>query len=156
MGILDWFSGKEELLTRKEKLGERFTSNLTSRKFTVQYLQELNPTIDFSNVEYIYQIGWCGGTEEHLKKLIQLIDNNNFEEITELAGIDYVQDSLGYNPIGKYIQSFVFKIKSGRTFIQLIKGSFDHDDQGKEIEYERDVYLQDIKLIRKRKLVFPV
>jgi len=156
MGIFNWFNSQQRLITRKEKLGERFTSDLTTRKFTTKYLQELNPQRDFSQIEYIYQIGWCGGKQEYLEKIIEYIDNHAFPKISDLRGIEYIEDAFGPDPVGDYMKIYIIKIKHGQTFIQLIKGSFDKDGQEKGILFERSIEPIDIERIGKRKLIYPI
>ena len=67
MGIFDWFDRQNRLAKRKKNLGEKYTSDLTTRKFTTQDLQELNLDIDFSEIEYIYQIGCVLGFRDIIK-----------------------------------------------------------------------------------------
>jgi hypothetical protein len=51
------FGRKGRIERRKKVLGERFTSDLSTRKFYTEKLKNLNCALDFSEVTYICQIG---------------------------------------------------------------------------------------------------
>lgn len=117
-------------------------------------LKNLNSEFDFSEVLSVYQIGWCNGQDNYIKKIKELINQKRLDKISELGGIEYAEDEMGEIPVGNYVQIFLFQMKAGRTFLQLIAGSF--DSKGQEIKFEEDIDLVDIDSITKRKLIFPI
>ena len=155
MTTFNWFDRQLQLSKRKKNLGEKFTSDLTWRKFSSEHLAELNPSIDFDSVNNIYEIGWCNGQDKFLDKLVTLISNNNLNKIAELNDtIEEGQDEMGYVPIGDYLKTYVWTMKNGQTFVQLIKGSFDKKEE--EIKFQQDINIVDIQNIVKRKLIYPI
>ncbi len=155
MTIFKWFDRQLRLSKRKKKLGEKFTSDLTWREFSSQQLVKLNPSVDFDSVGNIYEIGWCSGQDKFLDKLKKLTLENRLNKIGDLNGtIDEGQDEMGYIPIGEYLKTFVWTMKNGQTFVQVIKGSFDRKEE--EIIFQQDINNVDIQNIDKRKLIYPV
>ena len=155
MTIFDWFDRQLRLSKRKKNLGEKFTSDLTWRKFSSGHLAELNSSIDFDSVSNIYEIGWCNGQDKFLEKLVALVSNNKLNKIAELNDtIEKGQDEMGYVPIGDYLKTYVWTMKNGQTFVQLIKGSFDKKEE--EIKFQQDINIVDIQNIGKRKLIYPI
>ena len=139
----------------QKKLGEKFTSDLTWRKFSSRELAQLNPTINFVSVEHIYEIGWCNGQDKFLDKLKRLINQKRLNKISDLnQTIDEGQDEMGYTPIGDYLHTYLWLMKNGQTFIQIIKGSF--DKKGEEIKFQQNIDSVNIKTIDKRKLIYPI
>lgn len=146
------------LKKRKERLGERYTSDWTARKFFTDSLKETNPDLDLNKVEYIYQLGWCSGKEEYLHKLKELIRTQKFKKISKMNGdgVEWVQDDLGDIPIGEIARTYVFKRKDGTMFIQVGWSTFERDGQGKQIKFEQEIKPFDIQSISKRKLMYPI
>ncbi len=64
-----------------------------------------------------------------------------------------VEDRQGPVPIGEYLKTFIWTMKNGQTFIQVIKGSF--DIKGEEIKFQQDMTRVDIKSLDNRKLIYP-
>jgi hypothetical protein len=155
MTIFKWFNRQQRIAKRKKKLGEKYTSDLTWREFSSEQLAKLNPTIDFDNVDYIYEIGWCNGQEKFFNKLKNLIHDNMLNKISDLNDtIEEGQDEMGYVPIGDYLKTYVWTMKDGQTFVQLIKGSFDNKEE--EIKFQQNINTLDIKTIDKRQLIYPI
>ena len=150
-----WLDRNQRLEKRKQKLGEKFTSDWTWRKFSTKQLAQLNPTIDFDTVDSIYEIGWCNGQGKYFNLLTKYISDNELNKIQELnKTIDYEEDGLGRVPISEYLKTFVWTMKDGQTFVQVIKGSF--DKKGEEIKFQQDITKMDIKRLDNRKLIYPV
>lgn len=144
-----------KLEKRKEKLGERFTSDWTWRKFSTHRLTVLNPTKDFNTVDNIYEIGWCNGNDKMFGVLTQYIADGEVPKIQELNNnIHYVQDPLGRVPTGEYLKTFIWTLKDRQSFIQIIGGSFDLSDE--KIVFEQSIPEIDIKTLTKRRLIYPV
>ncbi|WP_417592471.1 hypothetical protein [Owenweeksia hongkongensis] len=135
-------------------MGEKFTSDLTTRKFANEDLRTLNPNIDFSCVEYIYQIGSCNGQDIHVEHLIKLLRAGLLRQISGIRSIDFGRDDLGEAPIGKYALTYLFKMKNGHSFVQVVVGSFER--KGREIRYEESIKEADVRALDTRKLIFPV
>lgn len=155
MSIFKLLVRQLRLLKRKKKLGEKYTSDLTWREFSSTQLKKLNPTIDFNTVDFIYQIGWCNGQDKYLFKLKKLINENNLNRIANLNDtIEEGEDAMGYVPIGDYLKTYLWVMKNGQFFIQLIKGSFDKKEE--EIKYQQDISKVSIESIGKRKLIYPI
>lgn len=128
---------KERIEKRKQKLGEKFTSDWTWRKFSTKQLAQLNPTIDFYTVDSIYEIGWCNGQNKFFIILTKYIRENELNKIHELnKTIEYGEDGQGTVPIGEYFKTFIWIMKSGNSFVQVTKGSF--DTKREEISFQQD------------------
>jgi len=82
----NWFNRNKRIKKRREILGERYTSNLTTRKFMSKFLEALNSTRDFKEIEYIYEICWCGTKDKELTRLKELINSSQFVQISEMTG----------------------------------------------------------------------
>jgi hypothetical protein len=150
-----WPDKKQRLDKRKQKLGEKITSDWTWRKFSTKQLAHLNPMIDFNNVECVYQIGWCNGQDEYFDLLVKYISNNEMNKIQELnKTIETEWDNLGEIPVGDYLKTFIWRMKDGKAFIQVIKGTF--DEKVEEIRLQQNVLWVDIKSIDNRKLIYPI
>lgn len=61
---------------------------------------------------------------------------------------------MGQEPMGEYLKTYVWTMKSRQTFVQVIKGSFDSPEE--EIKYKQDINKIDITSINQRKLIYPV
>jgi len=150
-----WTKREQRLESRKQKLGEKFTSDWTWRKYSVKEIARLNPTVDFSKVDSIYEIGCCNGQSKFFNLLTKYISENQLSKIEDLnITIEYEEDGLGRVPIGEYLKTFVWTMKNGQTFVQVIKGSFDKN--GEEIKVQQDITKADIKQLENRKLIYPV
>ncbi len=157
--IFDWlFNWNRQLKVenRKQKLGERFTSDLTWRKFNTEDLKRLNPNIDFDNIESIYEIGLSNAKKDIFQKLLKFIEEERFDKIASLNNtIDEGYDNIGYVPMGDYIQTNIWKVKNEKSFLQLAKGSFDNFEQ-KKIKFEKNINFIDVKTLANRKLIYPI
>ena len=150
-----WSDRKQRLEKRKQKLGEKFTTDWTWRNYSTKQLAQLNPTIDFDTVDSIYEIGWCNGQDKFFTVLTKYISDNELYKIHELnKTIEYREDGLGRVPVGEYLKTFIWTMINGQTFVQVIKGSF--DKKGEEIGLQRDITKADIKTFENRKLIYPV
>ncbi|HSC55156.1 MAG TPA: hypothetical protein VLC98_16100 [Phnomibacter sp.] len=150
-----WSDRKQRLAKRKQKLGEKFTSDWTWRKFSTEQLAQLNPTVDFDTVGSIYEIGWCNEQDKYFNLLTNYINDNKLNKIQELnKTIDYREDGLGRFPVGEYLKTFVWTMKNGQSFVQVVKGSFDKQEE--EIKFQQDITKVDIKILENRKLIYPV
>ena len=116
-----------KLLKRRKVLGERFTSDYTTRRFRSELIKKLDSDINFENLEYIYQIGNCKYDSKYHLKIKNLIKKKRIRQIQFLRGIEYGIDTLGLTPIGDYIDTYILKTKDNGTTILLIKGSFDEN-----------------------------
>ncbi|MBO9703604.1 MAG: hypothetical protein J7604_25595 [Sporocytophaga sp.] len=155
MTFFKWLKRKHRLAKRKKKLEERYTSDLTWREFSSAQLSKLNPLIDFDYVDNIYEIGWCNGHDKFVNKIKNLIQDNRLSRIADLnETIEEGQDEMGYVPIGDYLKTYIWTMKNGQSFIQLIKGSFDKKEE--EIKFQQYIDRVDIKNIDKRKLIYPI
>jgi hypothetical protein len=153
MTIFKWFNRQQRIAKRKKKLGEKYTSDLTWRELSREQLAKLNPTVDFENVDSIYEIGRCNGQDKFFEKLKKLICDNKLNNISNLNDtIEDGQDEIGYVSIGDFLKTVVWTMKDGQTFVQLIKGSFDCKEE--EIKFQQDIKSIDIKEIDKRKLIY--
>jgi hypothetical protein len=155
MNIFKCFDRQQRLAKRKKKLGEKYTSDLTWREFSLRQIIKLNPTLILDNIEYIYEIGWCGGQDKFLDKLKNLIQENKLNKIAKLNNtIEEGQDEMGYTPIGDYLKTQVWTMKDGKTYVQVIKGSF--DNTAEEIKLLQKIDTFDIKNVETRKLIYPI
>jgi len=144
-----------KLEKRKEKLGEKSTSDWTWRKFSTERLTALNPTRDFDTVDNIYEIGWCNGNDKMFGILTEYIAKDEVHKIQELnSTIQYGQDPFGTVPIGKYLKTFIWTLKDTQSFVQIISGSFDTADEN--IVFEQNIPKFDIETLTERKLIYPV
>ena len=155
MIIFKWLDRQIRRIKRKQRLGEKFTSNLTWRRFSTEQLLKLNHGIDFNNVDKIYEIGWCNGKDKYLGILKFLIKYKALNAIRYLDNtIEDGQDEMGFIPRGEYLKTYLWAMKDGRIFVQLVKGSFDTKEE--EVEFEQDIKLINFKNINKRKLIYPI
>lgn len=145
----------QKLRKRRQKLGEGFTSDLSTRKFTTEELRTINSNLDFATVEHIYRICTCQGSDSYFEKIVGLIEKQKFRKIATLDGIEYVGGDFGPEPTGDFLEVYIFVKQDKSTFIQLLKGSFDHSEQ-RAIVYEKDIQTVDIKMIKERVLIFPL
>ena len=143
-----------KLLKRRKVLGERFTSDYTTRRFRSELIKKLDSDINFENLEYIYQIGNCKYDSKYHLKIKNLIKKKRIRQIQFLRGIEYGIDTLGLTPIGDYIDTYILKTKDNRTTILLIKGSFDENQLS--VLDKIDIENLNIRKYWKRKLIFPI
>ncbi len=145
----------ERLEQRRKNLGEKITSDLSWRKFSTKLLKNLNSHIDFETLQFIYEIGWCGGEDDSLRKLKELLKRQQLNEIADLNNTCRLgEDELGIIPVGSYLKTYLWKFNSGQSFVQVVKGSF--DDSHEEIKYKTEIKSLDTGLIKNRKLIYPI
>jgi hypothetical protein len=144
-----------KLKKRKEKLGEKFTSDWTWRKFSTEQLSKLNPMLNFHNVDSIYEIGCCNGHDDFFDLLTKYIANSELHKIQEMnQTLEYGEDGLGTVPIGEYLKTFIWILKDGQCLVQVVKGAFDIFEE--KIVLEQNTLQVDIEKFASRKLVYPV
>ena len=133
-----------KLLKRRKVLGERFTSDYTTRRFRSELIKKLDSDINFENLEYIYQIGNCKYDSKYHLKIKNLIKKKRIRQIQFLRGIEYGIDTLGLTPIGDYIDrgpssaqviDIILNLQNKGFQVFCIKGNHE-DDFLEHFEYE--------------------
>ena len=154
---VNWFNRNNRIKKRREILGERYTSDLTTRKFMSKLLETLNSTRDFKEIEYIYEICWCGSKDKELSRLKELINSSLVIQISKMndSGFAGAQYDLRDIPFGETFYTYIFKLKNETMFVQII---LDNDVvNGKnEIIFEQEIEKIDIKFLDQRKLIYPI
>ncbi|SFT41500.1 hypothetical protein SAMN05216474_0433 [Lishizhenia tianjinensis] len=154
MTFIDWLDTFFTHSKRKKVLGEKYTSHLSTRKFTTSELLQLNPKLNKSDIEYIYRIGWCSADEKYLNKIKKCIAKDQLNKISKLSGITYAHDDLGEIPTGNYIQTFLFKLKNGSSFVQLVSASF--EEKGATVLYQKEIAIVNVNRLKTRLLIYPI
>jgi len=153
----NWFNRNKRIKKRREILGERYTSNLTTRKFMSKFLEALNSTRDFKEIEYIYEICWCGTKDKELTRLKELINSSQFVQISEMtgSGIEGSQYDLNDISFGETLAIYIFKLKN-ETMLAKIISNTDSINGKDEIKFEQEVEKFDIQCLEQRKLIYPI
>jgi hypothetical protein len=155
MKLLSCFSRRLRIARRKKALGERYTSDLIWREFSTEQLRTLNPSVEFSNVKTIYEIGTSNGKERYFKQLVNLIESDRIHKVPKLNNtVDMGEDELGLVPVGEYLTTYLWEFTNGEFLVQVIKGSY--DKEGNRIAWFKRFYHPfNVKQIKSRKLIFP-
>ena len=158
MKFLSYIDRKIRLTKRKEFLGEKFTSNITSRKFQTQKLKDLNPQVNFEEIESIYQICTCSASPQQVNKIKYLIKNKKVQSIPSQnwEGVEFITDDFGELPTGWLLETFIFLFKNKDQKILLIKYNLEENNlEETSILFDKTNSVE-IKKIKTRELVFPI
>jgi hypothetical protein len=148
---------------RKQKLGEKYSSSITDRRFQTESFVKLNPKVDLEAIEYIYSLGffkrtdfWIFVIEECLKaRLFNLMSSIVFD-------VSRTKDEMGCLPIGDYVKIHIWKTKKNEYHAQLEGGTFHlplHPPKEKSkchVVSTIEIKSFNPKLIKNRELVYPI
>ncbi|MFT5601495.1 MAG: hypothetical protein ACI9N1_001739 [Flavobacteriales bacterium] len=115
-------SSKE--VKQREKLGEKYTSSITDRRFATEFFKELNPKIDLDTIESIYSIGNYKRTNFSIYLIEKCLKAKLFNLMNSIVSdMPMVKDEMGYVPIGDYVEVYIWKTKNNEFYAQLKEGT---------------------------------
>ena len=144
------------LKKRKKILGERFTSDLTTRKFESEQFFKLNSNLEKNEIISIYKIGWANGNTDMLSNIRKIIKSKSYTKLNTLQGkgVQWQLDELGETPTGTVGSIYLLTNINYSTF-QVITSDLTTSNKSElVINIKTEIIRYDI--FNKRQLIFPV